>query len=147
MERFVIFSRDLSTAFLAMFAVIGIGGFMRGFMTARGEFFEIGAISSWVCLSTALWLSFTRHDSVKTKKSNLFLVLGFCLSCGVTVHQNVYFLVWFFQDYLDDGIPLLDMSNHYILGPLTLAALAWSWVVMKSVMFREASNSSVKLGS
>jgi hypothetical protein len=144
MQRLLTFSRDICTVFLAMFAVIGLSGFMRGFMTGRGVFFEIGAIASWVCASTALWLYFTQQEAVLTKRMNLLAVLALSLSVGVAVHQNLSFLIWIFQGYLEDGPPSFDMSHHYIQGPLAIGVLALSWFLIKSAIFKNSNSACIE---
>lgn len=109
-------------------------------MTSRGVFFEIGAVSSGVCATAGLWLFFTQHAVVVSRRINLLIILGLSLSIGVAVHQNVSFLIWFFQDYLESGAPSSDMSHHFVQGPITFSALAWTWFFVKKTIINESSS-------
>lgn len=139
MSRLIDFTRDLSLVVFSMFVIVGLGGLMRGFMSAGGAFFEIAAISSWICATSGLWLIFVDSPAVRASCRNAALTSGFAIAVGISVQQNIAFLIWYFQGYLVDTLPDYDMSHHFIQGPLTIIALIWSWYTLRGVVFSPAA--------
>lgn len=112
-------------------AVLCFSGFFLGFQLKHGGYIAFGALFGGVTLSCYLWIRTTRTFALKGQLDFL-CALSFVLVAGLALYSNVAWALWAIGVPVDIGT-VRDgrMSEHYWLGPFTLAYAAVSYGALR----------------